>query len=245
MVTLETAQILFVNHSGGKDSQALLCYLISLGFADRIVVVHADLGEMEHEEMKPWIESISFGLPVHVVKPERDFFQLARDYKRIPDGRARFCTSKLKTDPVAKFIRAYMEEHQITHALNVLGIRCDESAARADTEEYEKHQANAVTLKRFVATWNPIRLWSVDDVWAAIKKAGQQPHRVYSEGWSRLSCVFCVLGKKSEHIKAAKARPDLFKKMVALERELGKTIRLKQINKKKFNHYLDEYITGV
>lgn len=42
-----TAEVIFWSHSGGKDSQAGLANLIRMGLKDKIVIIHADLGEME------------------------------------------------------------------------------------------------------------------------------------------------------------------------------------------------------
>ena len=70
------AEAIFVNHSGGKDSQAMLARLVALGFQGKLVIVHSDLGEMEWEPMHAFIESNSFGLPVTVVKPDLTFFEL-------------------------------------------------------------------------------------------------------------------------------------------------------------------------
>jgi len=45
--------LVLVNTSGGKDSQAMLHYLVTLareqGALDRLVAVHADLGRVEWE----------------------------------------------------------------------------------------------------------------------------------------------------------------------------------------------------
>jgi 3'-phosphoadenosine 5'-phosphosulfate sulfotransferase (PAPS reductase)/FAD synthetase len=232
------AQVIFVNHSGGKDSQAMLAYIMGLGFKGEIVVVHSDLGEMEWEPMHGFIEKNSFGLPVHVVKPELGFFELCRKYNRLPSGLARFCTSELKTRPIAKFIKNYMNEKGYTKAISAIGIRAEESPARAKKEPFKK--AKISTKAHEIMEWYPIFDMKLGDVWFQIKKAGQQPHALYSQGFSRLSCVFCVFGRVEEHKMAAKARPELFQKMVALEVELGKTIRIKTVNGKKVPKYLSE-----
>ena len=39
--------LFYVSHSGGKDSQAMYAALVSRVPRDQIVVVHADLGEIE------------------------------------------------------------------------------------------------------------------------------------------------------------------------------------------------------
>ena len=231
------AQVIFVNHSGGKDSQAMLAKLVKDGYKDKIVIVHADLGEMEWEPMHNWIEKNSFGCSVHVVKSELGFFELCRKYGRLPSGVARFCTSELKTRPCEKFMSDYCKKNEITKAISALGIRREESPARAKKGEFE-------AKKKTLTIWNPIIDYTIEDVKKEISNAGQKLHWVYSKGYSRLSCVMCVFGRVDEHKQMAKDRPEIFKKMANLERELGKSIRLKQKNKVKYNKYLDEYITA-
>lgn len=235
------AQVIFVNHSGGKDSQAMLAALVRLGLKEKIVLVHADLGEMEWEPMHDWIASTGFGLAVNVIKPTLDFFELCRKFKRLPSGLARFCTSELKTMPINRWIKAYCAERGITKAVSALGLRGQESPLRAKKETLVRSKAATKALD--LTEWLPIHEYTLEQVFAEIAAAGQSPHRVYSMGFSRLSCVFCVFGKKAEHELAAKHRPELFAKIAKLERELGKTIRLKQVNKVKHPLYLDEYIS--
>jgi DNA sulfur modification protein DndC len=237
MYTYQEAEVIFVNHSGGKDSQAMLARLIDMGLKEKLVIIHADLGEMEWEPMHTWIEENSFGLPVNVVKSELGFFELCRKYGRLPSGQARFCTSDLKTVPCERFMKKYCQERGITKAISALGIRAEESPSRAKKGEYQK-KTNLLTI------WNPILNYKLADVKFEIANAGQAMHWVYSKGYSRLSCVMCVFGRIDEHKQMAKDKPELFKKMVDLEIELGKTIRLKQKNKVKYPKYLGEYITA-
>jgi len=241
---IQTAQVIFVSHSGGKDSQAMLALLIRLGFKGRIVLVHSDLGEMEWEPMHHWIEKNSFGLPVHVVRSEMTFFDMVRKYKRIPSGNNQFCTDFLKIVPIEAFIHDYMTKHGLKTAVNATGMRAEESKRRAEKEPF---QLSEMTRKRkfpdhMIFDWLPLFDYSTAEVLEEIKEAGQVPHHVYSLGFSRLSCVFCVNGRIGEHQQAAILRPELALKMAKLEREVGKTIRTKQINKVKHPKFLDEYI---
>lgn len=238
---VKNAEVIFVNHSGGKDSQAQLAYLVGLGLKDKLVIVHSDLGEMEWEPMHAFITKNSFGVPVYVVKPELSFFDLCRKYFRLPSGQARFCTDQLKTKPIAKWIKSYCAERGITRAINAIGIRAEESPARAKKEPFKLSKVSLKKTNLVVYEWFPIFELKLPDVWQLIKDAGQTPHEVYAKGFSRLSCVFCVFGRIGEHQAAAKMKPELFQKMVALEKELGKSIRLKQVKGEKFNKFLTEY----
>lgn len=237
---IKNAQKIFVNHSGGKDSQAMLAAIVAAGLRDKCLIVHADLGEMEWEPMHDWIVKNSFGIEVVVIKPDLDFFELCRKYKRLPSGLARFCTSELKTNPINRWIKRYCAENGLTDVVSALGLRAEESPLRAKKMPIVRGKASTKALT--VTEWLPILEYQLADVSAEIAKAGQVPHKVYGMGFSRLSCVFCVFGKISEHQKAAQLKPELFAKMTKLERELDKTIRLRQVKGQKLPKFLDEYI---
>ena len=241
---MKDAQVIFVNHSGGKDSQAMLAKLIKMGLKDKLVILHADLGEMEWEPMHNWIKSISFGLPVSVVRSKLGFFDLCRKYGRIPSGAARFCTSELKTVPCERFMRDYCKKHKITKAVSALGIRAGESKSRKEMiEKCIKKEGRPIKRKtKLLTIWYPISDYTLDEVKKEILQVGQKLHWVYAKGYSRLSCIMCVFGRIGEHKMMAKDRPEIFKNMVELEKELGKTIRLKQIKGVKYKKYLTEYI---
>lgn len=239
---IKNSDVIFVSHSGGKDSQAMLASLVRQGYKDKIVLIHSDLKEMEWEEMKPWILKNSFGLPVHVVTAELDFFDLVRKYKRLPSGQQQFCTDFLKIKPIEKFIHEYMSKHNLKTAINATGMRAEESKRRANKKPFEISVMNKPRKfpEHIIYDWLPIFDYSERAVFAEIKNAGQEPHEVYSMGFSRLSCVFCVNGRIKEHEQASKLRPELFDKMAKLEREVNKTIRLKQVKGIKLPKFLDE-----
>jgi DNA sulfur modification protein DndC len=246
---VKDADVIFVSHSGGKDSQAMLSLLIRMGLKDKIVLVHSDLGEMEWEPMHDWIESISYNIPLNIVASNMDFFEMARKYKRLPSGMHQFCTDFLKTKPIAAFIHDYMTENKLRTAINATGMRAEESKRRAMKSPFQK--SDMTQPKKYpdhlIHDWLPIFGYEINDVMEEIKLAGQKPHKIYSEGFSRLSCAICVNGRIEEHKKAAQMRPVLARKMAQLERDLGKTIRLKQVKGVKYPRFLDEYVdlTGV
>lgn len=242
--------VIFVSHSGGKDSQAMLARLISLGLKDKIVLIHADLGEMEWEPMHHWIEENSFGLPCHVVRAPIDFFELCRSTGRLPSGLHQYCTDHLKTEPIKVFIHDYMTRHNFTTAINATGIRADESERRKYKSAYVLSQGPKTSGMHMpvkypghvIYDWLPLFRHSTSDVWAEIRRAGQTPHKIYSMGFSRLSCVFCINGRIEEHKEASRLRPELALKIANLERELGKSYRLKQVKGVRMQKYFDEYL---
>lgn len=250
---VQSADVIFWSHSGGKDSQAGLAYLMRHNLGAKVVIVHSDLGDMEWEPMHHWIESISFGLPVHVVRAKMDFFEMVKKYHRIPSGMNQFCTDMLKTEPIKEFIHAYMTEHGLKTAINATGMRAEESPRRAKKNPFTLSKGDGTSgmhmTKKFpehtVYDWMPIFGYTTEEVYQEIENAGQKPHELYSQGFSRLSCVFCVNGRIEEHQKAAEMRPELARKVAKMEREVGRAYRLKQVKGVKSPKYMDEYLRAI
>jgi 3'-phosphoadenosine 5'-phosphosulfate sulfotransferase (PAPS reductase)/FAD synthetase len=106
--------------------------------------------------------------------------------------------------------------------LNCLGLRAQESDARAHKPEYEvERSTGAVEVLR----WHPILAWSESRVWDTIKAAGLPWHWAYDEGMDRLSCVICPLARRIDNIRGAMLNPELAQEYLALEAEVGHTMR--------------------
>tara|TARA_Y100001963_G_scaffold17759_1_gene21950 strand:+ start:38644 stop:39492 length:849 start_codon:yes stop_codon:yes gene_type:complete len=246
------ADVIYVSHSGGKDSQAMTAYLKRMGLGHKLVVIHSDLGVMEWEPMHDWIEETS-GFPCNVVSAEMDFFTLARKYKRLPSGMQQFCTDFLKTKPIKNWIHDHMYANGYQNAINATGMRASESKRRALKKPFQLSRGKGTSKMDMpkkhpthtIYDYMPIFGYSDDEVFEEIALAGQKPHEVYNMGFSRLSCVMCVNGRIAEHQEAARLRPQLAAKMAQLERELGKTIRVKQVKGKKYPKYMDEYLDAL
>lgn len=203
--------------------------------------------------MHHWISQVSFGLPVHVVRANLDFFGIVRKYERLPSGNAQFCTDMLKTQPIGEFIHTYMNEHGFTKAINATGMRAEESKRRAKKLPFALSKGEGTSgmympkkhPTHVIHDWMPIFGYTTEEVFEEIRMAGQEPHELYSKGFSRLSCVFCVNGRVEEHQMASEMRPELAQKMANLEREIGRSVRLKQVKGEKLPRYMDEYLRGL
>jgi 3'-phosphoadenosine 5'-phosphosulfate sulfotransferase (PAPS reductase)/FAD synthetase len=233
MITPENAEVIFVSHSGGIDSMAQTIKLLALGYRSKMVLIHADLKDMEWESMHDWITRNSFDLPLVVVSAKMDFFEYSRHYGRILGGQHRSCSGKLKTDPINSYISQYCKTHGITRALSAVGIRRNESATRATALEF-------VPITKIHSKWHPILDYTKADSFAAVHAQGQEPHWVYKHA-SRLSCAVCVYGRVDEWREARDRKPELWAKLSALEIELQKTIRMKSVKGQKVRYFMQDF----
>ena len=112
-----------VNHSGGKDSQAMMIKIRELVPHDQIVVIHAELpgvdwpGTMEHAK-----ESAG-EFPFVAVRAVKTFFEMVERRGMWPSPKYRQCTSDLKRGPIEKAIRNYVKDLDNKLIVNCVGIR--------------------------------------------------------------------------------------------------------------------------
>lgn len=226
--------IFYISTSGGKDSQAMYIDLAGRIPHGQIVLVHADLGEVEWTGVIDHIEETT-SHPLTVVKAifadgtPKDLLAMVErrastrpDSPPWPSSAARYCTSDLKRGPIEKFIRSDLKKRGKALAVNCTGIRAEESHARAKKIPFKKNTRLSVA-GREVYDWMPIFNWSTKQVFQRIAAAGQTPHAAYAEN-ERLSCVFCIFGSANDLQHGAKHRPELYRKYIELEERTGYTM---------------------
>lgn len=229
--------VILVNSSAGKDSQAMLTHLVALADEQgvdrsRLVVVHADLGRVEWEGTRELAaeQAAHYGLRFEVVRRDKgDLLDQIEQRGMFPSSAARYCTSDQKTSQVAKLMTRLSDEHRATGAtrplriLNCLGIRAQESPARAKKVPFGPDAAT--NGRRTVDRWLPIFDWTETRVWDVIRASGVRYHEAYDKGMPRLSCVFCVLAGERELRIAARLNPGLAAEYVAVEQRIGHTFK--------------------
>lgn len=238
MVDLTQYDFVVVNSSAGKDSQAMLDYMIELadaqGVRNRLVVVHADLGRMEWEGTKDLAErqAAHYGVRFEVVRrTQNDLLEQVEARGMWPSNKQRYCTSDHKRGPVSTLFTKLTTEFRNGYAvarrcriLNCMGMRAQESPARAKLETMKRDDRNS-NGKRIVDVWLPIHGWTADQVWTRIRQSGVEHHRAYDLGMPRLSCVFCIFSPKSALMLAGKHNPELLEKYVQVEQKINHTFR--------------------
>ena len=235
--SLADYDVLLVNSSAGKDSQAMLTYIVKMaqeqGVADRLVVVHCDLGRVEWQGTAELAEEQAkhYGLRfIKVSRPQGDLLDHVESRGMWPSSAARYCTSDHKRGQVYKVLTQLTDEvrtakgEQPVRILNMMGIRADESPARAKKVPFKRDEM-ASNGKRHVDSWYPIFAWTVEEVWATIKESGVRHHKAYDLGMPRLSCCFCVLASENALLLAGHHNKELLAQYVAVEKKIGHTFK--------------------
>ena len=218
-MTMTVEHILSV--SGGKDSTACGLWLREQGIPFR--AVHFDTG-WEHAATVAYVRDTLpgiLGVPVEVARREPRRLDERREAwaaeleamlgfrspmvrwilsrGMFPSRVRRFCTQELKMFTARDVMR---EAHaRGVLPLNVVGIRADESAARAKLEEREL----STTLDCMV--WRPLLRWSEADAIAIHRRHGVAPNPLYLRGATRVGCWPCIMAGKSELRLLAKDEP--------------------------------------
>lgn len=231
---VDRGAVFYCSHSGGKDSQAMYALLCQVIPDDQLVLVHADLGEVEWDGVQDHIKATTHH-PVNVVQAawkdgtRKDLLTMVeRRHQARPDSPCwpssamRFCTSDLKRDPIHKFIRNDLKARGKSLGVNCTGLRAEESSARAHRQVFSQN-ARLTNKSRTVYEWLPIHGLKEAEVFQVIRDAGQQPFWAYRRN-KRLSCVFCIMGCGNDLAHGAQQRPELAAKYIQLEIKTGWTM---------------------
>lgn len=228
--------LVVVNHSGGKDSQAMLIHLLRIVPRHQLLVMHASLGEMEWPGALELArdQAAAAGLAFRVARAEKSLLDMVErrfdarpEVPSWPSAKHRQCTSDLKRDPIAREVRWYMKDMGITQVVSAMGLRAQESASRAKRATFSRNERNS-TAGRDWYEWNPIHDWTTLQVFETIRADGQQPHPAYSQGNDRLSCVFCIMASKADLQNGARHNPELYERFKAMEAKTGYTMHMSQ-----------------
>ena len=144
MIYIDKGSDLVVGVSGGKDSLAVCLHFNELGYEYKRVFsdtgwehpqtyeylqyLETVIGKIDRvkrvveidDQHKAFVDSIEQDLGF--ISP---FVRLVMQYMCLPNARRKFCTPRLKVDPIASYL------NDLDDPINVVGIRHDESHKRA------------------------------------------------------------------------------------------------------------------
>ena len=250
---LETYDWIAVSSSGGKDSQAQLDHVNNLVKrhqipAHRVVVVHADLGRAEWEGTKEIAQrqAEAYGYRFAVVSNKRDLLERIEARGMWPSNGQRYCTGEFKRNPIRTLFTQLAQEtrdqdkrnnvpQRRVRILNCIGIRAEESPARAKKTPFVIDEETTITRegkvqqnsRRQVDTWFPIFDWTLEQVWTAIKQSGVEHHYAYDLGMPRVSCVLCIFAPQSALLLAGYLNPTVLDAYAQAETRMGHTFTQK------------------
>ena len=234
---IDAGSLFVVNHSGGKDSQAMTALLSQVLPANQVLVIHAELPEVDWEGIPDHIETTAPNdWPIRYTQATKTFFQMVeRRYEKdpnrpcFPSPSIRQCTSDLKRGPIDRTVRHYLKEHPELNkrVVHCVGIRAEESSSRAKATTWKEYKTES-KAGRQVFHWLPIHHLTERQVYQVIRDANQEPHWAYLAGMSRLSCCFCIMANQKDLQTAARLKPGLFRRYVELEKRTGFTMSMAQ-----------------
>lgn len=212
---------LIVGVSGGKDSTATVLYLKELGYNfecvfadtgwehqstyDYLCYLESKIGKIERvrkhvpikEEHREFIEGIERDLGF-----ESPFVRLIIHFMCIPNQRRKFCTQRLKIDPIKEVFDRYDED-----LINVVGIRREESSRRSKMSEWKYNDLFDCY------TWRPIIDWDFEKVRSIHERHNIYPNDLYLNGHSRVGCYPCIYSRKAEIKSLEEDRIDIIEKI--------------------------------
>lgn len=226
---IASGALFVVNHSAGKDSQAMLIRLRELVPASQMILIHADLGDVEWPGNLDHIRATAPDLPLLVAKARRGLLQMIEERGMFPSPSNRQCTSDLKRGPIEREVRRYLKVNPQFggQVVNCMGMRAAESTSRAKLTVFKRNDRNSKAGRDWY-DWLPIHDLSTDEVFATIERAGQAPHPIYAAGMTRLSCCFCIMASQRDLTTAANLNRPLYERYVALEKKIGHTLSMSQ-----------------
>ena len=227
-----------VSVSGGKDSLVMLDGLAKAcrrkDAYHKLIVVYADLGEIEWPGTTDYLESLaySYGLPLVIRhRPAGDLLAAISKRGKWPSPTCRYCTADHKRDQIAKVFTGLSALHKGGYnrarplrVLNCMGMRADESPARAKLVWFEEN-VRASSSSRQVSNYLPVHDWTGDDIWQYIDSRGLPAHYAYALGMPRLSCSFCIYANENALVIAGHERPDLLDRMIQMEDDMDHTFK--------------------
>lgn len=206
-----------VSFSGGKDSTALILW--AKENLDDFISVWMDTG-WEHPITYGYVDYIDQelldGKLIRLKSSKYDGFEdLALKKKRVPSTKARFCTQKLKLEPLIEFFDTLRDDYEIH---NYVGIRADESFSRS------KMPKKNFDLD-YYGCWihRPLIKWTAQDTFDLMKKHGVESNPLYKMGMKRVGCMPCIMANHTDMKSIIRQFPEVIDEVRALEQKLDRS----------------------
>jgi 3'-phosphoadenosine 5'-phosphosulfate sulfotransferase (PAPS reductase)/FAD synthetase len=130
-----------------------------------------------------------------------------------PTSFRRFCSEKLKRDPVMEQVLMPLMDGESV-IWNWQGVRADESDSRAKLPEMDEVGGGL---------WNyrPILRWTAEDCFALHRKHGIKHNPLYEQGMRRVGCMPCIHSGKDELLEISRRFPEEIKRVAEWEQKVS------------------------
>jgi len=207
--------------SMGKDSTALWAWAKRTGLGPRRIVTQDTGWEFDGTADVPgWRAYMAtlvaaFGESLTVIAAPVQFEERTRQHNTFPGVlNRRWCTQELKLAPMREYLDALREETGDDVTV-VVGVRAEESAARAKMAEREWSDFYDCEV------WRPLISWSLEQVIAEHHAAGVPLNPLYLAGAERVGCWPCIKASKAEIALVARLDPARIDRIRQLEADTG------------------------
>lgn len=186
-------RIYHIGISGGKDSTALLLWMINESGIPReeMIVTFCDT-QNEAPETYAHIAMLSATVLAVLWLETEGFRASTVKHGFFPTKHRRFCTKELKLLPTKRFLEDLSEQYD--EVVAVSGVRRDESEDRSKLPEWGSPMESYFGLKE----WRPLIDWKIEDVLTIHAKYKTPLNPLYSKGARRVGCFPCVFSSKPE-----------------------------------------------
>jgi 3'-phosphoadenosine 5'-phosphosulfate sulfotransferase (PAPS reductase)/FAD synthetase len=250
MLSINEYDEVHINVSGGADS--VVTVLVALhGYKipkEKIKMVHmrvdGDPNDKSKRQLFDWPETDDYlqytsrvlDIPLIVIWGDMSLEERIRDRGMFPDAKCRFCTSYMKRDVYAKWVRQYDN----CKILLLSGERSEESSNRAKTPIFELHSAHATGRKKRIVHWfRPIKHMLKTEVRQLIADHGIDLHPCY-EWVTRCSCKFCIFNTSAEMGRTSQLFPNDWEYLKQMERDLEHTMKSKDGKSHSLSAFIKE-----
>lgn len=223
--------------SGGKDSAALSLWLTEQGIEHERVF--ADTGweaPQTYDYLRgPLTDKLG---PITEVRAERQMADWIRHKAMFPSRTRRWCTDELKLKPL--FGHIFGRVGAGGAVVNAVGIRADESSARANLPEWDGFSDSRGEFD----IWRPLIRWSEQDVIDIHQRHELLPNPLYFAGATRVGCWPCIYSRKAEIKLIADIDPARVDLIAALEADATEKADARAASKGKTNHHPRTFFMG-
>lgn len=211
---------LFLNFSGGRDSSCLLLLAQKVGAEVEAIYMSSGLeipGSIEFVKE----QADKYNLKLHITDPVEDYYgdfnYWVKRFGYFPSHGYTYCSSRLKLRPSRAYLRK-LYGHKEMYRVN--GVRKKESTRRrAIYKNKPPIRKDGDLAGSFIV--QPIQEWSSDDVDRFLAENNFEVMKAY-DTFGVSGCAYCPFYQVSIYKKILKVYPNIYDKIIELEREIGK-----------------------